>query len=116
MSMQFRTLAEQALTDGAITADEILSLRQDGWSDGNIDADEADAMFVLNDHLAEPTAEWSDFFIEALSTFIVHTVEPKGYVSDDQAEWLIDRIDNNGRLDSLDPATFKYQITVKEID
>ena len=101
MSMQFRGLAEQAMADGAITADEILSLRQGGWANATIDADEADAVFVLNDHLAEPTSEWSDFFVEALSEFIVHTVEPKGYVSEDQAEWLIERIDSNGRLDSL---------------
>ena len=101
MSMQFRGLAEQAMADGAITADEILSLRRDGWANATIDADEADAIFVLNDHLAEPTNEWSDFFVEALSEYIVHTVEPKGYVSEDQAEWLIERIDSNGRLDSL---------------
>lgn len=101
MSMQFRGLAEQAMADGAITADEILSLRRDGWGDATIDADEADAVFVLNDHLAEKTMEWSDFFVEALSEYIVHAVEPHGYVSEDQAEWLIERIDSNGRLDSL---------------
>lgn len=101
MSMQFRGLAEQAMVDGAITAEEVLSLRQGGWANAVIDADEADAIFVLNDHLAEPTSQWSDFFVEALSEYIVHQVEPRGYVSPDQAEWLIERIDSNGRLDSL---------------
>ena len=101
MSMHFRDLAEQAMADGAIDADEILALRQEGWSNGTIDADEADAIFVLNDHLAGSSAEWSDFFVEALSEFLVHSLEPKGYVTDGQAEWLIERIDNNGRLDSM---------------
>ena len=115
MSMQFRGLAEQAMADGAITADEILSLRRDGWANARIDADEADAIFVLNDHLAQPTSEWSDFFVEALSEYIVHSVEPKGYVSTDQAEWLIERINNNGRLDSLTELELLVKVLEKSI-
>lgn len=78
-----------------------MSLRREGWSNGAIDADEADAIFVLNDHLEASSAEWSDFFVEALSEYVVHAVEPRGYIDEGQAEWLIERIDNNGRLDSM---------------
>ena len=115
MSMQFRGLAELAMADGAITADEILGMRREGWSNGCIDADEADAIFVLNDQLAERTPEWSDFFVEALSEYIVHSVEPKGYVSPDQAEWLIERINNNGRLDSLTELELLVKVLEKAI-
>ena len=115
MSMQFRGLAELAMADGAITADEILGMRREGWSSGCIDADEADAIFVLNDQLAERTPEWSDFFVEALSEYIVHSVEPKGYVSPDQAEWLIERIDSNGRLDSLTELELLVKVLEKAI-
>lgn len=114
--MQFRNLAEQAMADGAIRADEILSLRQEGWSNGHIDQDEADAIFVLNDHLDQPTSEWSDFFVEALSEFLVHTLEPAGYVTEDQAEWLIDRVDSNGRLDSLTELELLVKVLEKAID
>ena len=114
--MQFRTLAEQAEADGAITAEEILSLRQAGWSDGQIDADEADAIFVLNEHLTHETVEWSDFFVEALSEFLVHSVEPKGYVSDSQADWLIERIDHDGRLDSLTELELLARVLEKAIN
>lgn len=116
MSMQFRDLAEQAMADGAISADEVLSLRHEGWSNGKIDSDEADAIFVLNDHLDQPTREWSDFFVEALSEFIVHSLEPKGYVTADQAEWLIERIDNNGRLDSLTELELLVKVLEKATD
>lgn len=115
MSMQFRDLAEQAMADGAISADEILSLRHEGWSNGHIDADEADAIFVLNDHLNAAKTEWSDFFVEALSEFLVHSLEPQGYVTDDQAEWLIERIDNNGRLDSLTELELLVRVLEKAI-
>jgi hypothetical protein len=116
MSMQFRNLAEQAMSDGAISADEVLSLRQEGWSTGHIDADEADAIFVLNDHLDNPTAEWSDFFVEAISEFLVHSLEPKGYVTEGQADWLIERIDNNGRLDSLTELELLVKVLEKATD
>jgi hypothetical protein len=56
MTYQFRALAEQAQADGRITAEEILALRRAGWADGRIEPAEAEAIFALNDHLAEPTS------------------------------------------------------------
>jgi hypothetical protein len=101
MSMHFRDLAGKVAADGAITTDEVLSLRREGWSNGSILPDEAEAIFAINDALAAPSAEWSDFFVEAMGEFIVNQVEPKGYVSVAQARWLMARIDHNGRTDSL---------------
>lgn len=115
MSMHFRALAEQAMADGEISAEEILALRSEGWSNGAIDADEADAIFVLNDHLAGASAAWSDFFVEALSDYIVHSVAPRGYVDEGQAEWLIERTDSNGRLDSLTELELLVKVLEKAI-
>lgn len=101
MSMHFRELASKVAADGAITADEVLSLRREGWGDGRIVPDEAEALFAINDAIAAPSIEWSDFFVEALGEFIVQQVEPKGYVSQAQADWLIGRIDRDGKVESL---------------
>lgn len=101
MTMQFRSLAEQAAADGEIDAAEILALRRTAWPDGRISPDEAEAIFLVNDRIAVPTPEWSDFFTEALVEFVVNTAEPRGYVSDDNARWLIERVTHNGRVDSL---------------
>jgi hypothetical protein len=101
MSMHFRDLADKVAADGAITPDEILALRQVGWNDGRINPDEAEAIFAINEALAQLTADWSDFFVEALVDFVVNRVEPKGYVSEAQADWLIGRIDRNGRVECM---------------
>ena len=101
MSIHFRDLAEQAAADGAIAPEEILSLRRAGWGDGRIQPEEAEAIFAINDHLAEPSAEWCDFFVEALSEFLVNGTEPRGYVGDGQGDWLIARVDHDGKLDSM---------------
>lgn len=101
MTMQFRSLAETAAADGEIDAAEILSLRRSAWPDGRISPDEAEAIFVVNDRIAAPTTEWSDFFTEALVEFIVNTAEPRGYVSEDNARWLIERVQHDGKVNSL---------------
>lgn len=101
MTYQFRTLAEQAQADGTITAAEILSLRREAWGDGRIEPAEAEALFVLNDHLADRTGEWADFFVEALSEFVLAGGNPRGFISEDQAEWLIGRIDRSGQIETV---------------
>ena len=101
MTMQFRDIATQAAADGAISAEEILLLRQAVWSSGRIEPEEVEAIFVVNDRLAATSPEWSDFFVEALVEFIVNGAAPHGYVSEAQADWLIARIDHNGALESM---------------
>jgi hypothetical protein len=101
MTMHFAEIARQAAADRAITAEEIVALRGSAWADGAMSADEAEAVFALNDALAEPTAEWSDFFVEAIGEFVVNGTAPKGYVSDDNAAWLIARIDRDGVLQGM---------------
>lgn len=101
MTYQFRALAEQAQADGQITAEEILGLRRDGWADGRIEPAEVEAIFVLNDLLAERTTDWADFFVEAVTQYLLAGSNPRGFLAKDQADWLIDRLDRDGRVDSL---------------
>ena len=101
MTMHFRDLAVQTAADGTISPEEILILRRAGWSDGKIDADEAEAIFEVNDRIRETSPEWCDFFVEALGEFIVHGTPPVGYVDEEQADWLMARIDRDGRLESM---------------
>ena len=101
MTMQFSDIASQAVADGRIAPEEIQVLRELGWADGQMDPDEAETLFVANDALVEPNREWCDFFVEALSNFIVHTVEPHGYVDQEMGDELAYRIDRDGRVDSL---------------
>lgn len=101
MTYQFRALADRAQADGVITADEVLALRRSGWGDGRIDPAEADAIFTLNDHLVERTVEWSDFFVEAIVEFLLAGGQPRGFVSEAQADWLIARLGQDGRIESM---------------
>ncbi len=101
MTMNFADIARQAAADGAVSAEEVLALRRAGWADGTMAPAEAEAVIALNDSLEERSGEWCDFFVEAIGEFVVNGTEPKGYVSDDNAAWLISRLDRDGRLEGM---------------
>lgn len=82
-----------------ISDEEVLELRRRMWADGSISPDEAAQLFDLNAG-AEPSDNWTDFFVEALCDYLIARGEPRGYVTDADARWLIDNIDRDGRIES----------------
>ncbi len=101
MSLHFRELAEQAISDGGISPQELLGLRREGWGDGAIAPDEAEALFVVNNHLKVPSPEWTDAFVEALTEHLIAGGNPRGYLSQNQADWLVSQIDADGKVESM---------------
>jgi len=101
MTAQFADFNRQAAADGVITDEEILTLRQSGWADGHILREEAEAIFALQHALSAPTETWSDFFVEALRTYVLNGSEPRGYASEEEAEWLIRMVAADGKVCSL---------------
>ena len=101
MTMHFSAIASQAAADGVITPQEILALRREGWGDGQITHEEAEAIFVLDGALTERPAEWCDFLVEAIGEYVLNAWGPPGYVSDEQGAWLVAKVSADGRLDSM---------------
>lgn len=87
---------KRILDSGRITADDVLTLRRTVFADGAVGRNEAEWLFALNDRCSAAGKEWPDFFVEALTDYTVHQVEPHGYVSEENAGWLVDRISRNG--------------------
>ena len=86
---------------GAITLADVMRLRRSTFADGIVSPEEADALFALNDACAIKDTAWSDFFVEALSDYLVHQAEPKGYVTTENAEWLFGKISHDGKVDTM---------------
>lgn len=83
-----------------ITDDEVLKLRRYVWSDGRISPDEASQLFELND-ASSPSNDWADFFVEAMCDYLIGRGQPRGYVTDADADWLMHHINRDGRIDSF---------------
>jgi len=86
---------------GTISADDVQQLRHGVFWKGVVTEKDAETAFLLNDRAgvnADPA--WPDFFVEALVDYVVRQAEPAGYVSQANADWLIDRIAHSGHVDS----------------
>jgi hypothetical protein len=116
MSMHFDALADRAVTDGVIAPEEILALRREGWSNGTIEADEAEALFLANDALRDPSPEWVDFFVEALTEYALASSSPRGYISQMMADTLVARISRDGQVDSMAELELIVRLLEKAVD
>jgi hypothetical protein len=93
--------AQAILERGDITADDVLALRQRVFLKGVVTEADAELAFLLNDRLhhdADPA--WPAFFVEALTDYVVTQAQPAGYVSDENAAWLMQRIGRSGHVDT----------------
>jgi len=83
-----------------IGAEDVLRLRRLVWGDAAVSPDEANALMALNAACPVQAPEWIDYFVEVMVDYIVHQQSPEGYVDEAKAQWLMDWIDKDGRLDS----------------
>jgi hypothetical protein len=85
---------------GSIKDADVLKVRRNYYDDGIITAEEADAIFALNDACPVQDPAWADCFIETITDYLVEQAEPRGYLTAENAQWLIERIGKDGRVDS----------------
>jgi hypothetical protein len=96
MSVPNSLPTDDILARGAITASDVLRLRRAVHQDGVVSVAEAEAILQLNEACGQKADGWADFFVEALTDFIVFQERPQGYLTLANAEWLISAISRNG--------------------
>ena len=84
-----------------ITAEDVAMLRAEVFGDGVVNRGEAEALFALDQTARDKCQEWPEFFVEAITDYIVHQEKPSGYISEDNANWLMRTISRDGMVDSL---------------
>lgn len=82
-----------------ISGQELRDLRAEVWGDGSVSAPEAEKLFEMN-RSVEPSAEWTDFFVEAICEYMLSQGEPRGYVTEDEATWLLRHASHDGRVET----------------
>jgi hypothetical protein len=85
---------------GSIKDADVLKLRRSYYDDGGIGLDEAEMLFALNDACPVQDPAWADCFVESISDYLVEQAEPHGYLTAENAAWLIERIAKDGRVES----------------
>lgn len=94
----FPDVLRQMAERGIISRNDVLKLRQNVFSDGVVSQDEAEMLFRVDQICDQQDASWSLFFIEALTDYCVYQAQPRGYVSPENADWLMSQIDRDGTV------------------
>ena len=99
-------LKKELLADGIIDAQEVQELQQVLYADGKIDEEEANFLFELNDAVSgkDNHPSWNDFFVKAISSFLLEDETSPGEIDDDEANWLYSKVVGDGKVDGVEKA------------
>jgi hypothetical protein len=90
-------LADQLVAARSITAADVLALRREIFGAVEVTLEEAETLVRLSETVADAGPEWRMLFVEALSDIVVRQQSPSGYVDETQADWLMARLERDGR-------------------
>lgn len=80
---------DEIISRGNIRDGDVSKLRRAFYDDGDISPEEAAALFQIHRACNVKDESWADFFIEAVTDYIVRQAEPEGYVTVENADWFI---------------------------
>ena len=83
-----------------ITPADVAMLRREIFANGIVSRAEADRLFALDTACSDRCAEWRILFVEAITDYIVHQEKPCGYISAENAEWLIQAVSHDDVVDT----------------
>ncbi len=83
---------------GRVSAQEAKQIVNEVYDDGVVSRAEADALFDLNDKLSGADELWDDRFCEVIKDFLLTVEPPVGWVTEEESQWLIGRINRDGRV------------------
>lgn len=105
-----REVIDYICQDGKVDQEEIDALQAALQADWQVGREEAQLLFQINDvlHQSEENAErWAEFFVDAISQFIVFDMNSPGEIDQEEASWLVDQLVQHPILDQNEEALLK---------
>ena len=96
-----RTIISAMILGRRVTAQDVAWLRREVFADGEVTREAADELFAVARAQMNNAPEWTEFFVELITDHVVWQARPTGVVSDEQAEWLLQRADECKSLEAL---------------
>ena len=96
-----------------IESSETSALRRWFYGEGLLNQEDAEALFSVNAALRVTNAEFSRFFVETLTDFIVYQQRPTGRISAEKSAWLIERM---GGADGLVATQAELELLVAVVE
>lgn len=87
---------------GDISETEAHRIVNEIYKDGIVSRGEAEALFRLSDTLSETDPAWLSRFQEAMKDFLLTREPPQGWITDEEADWLIAQVQTDSHTPTLD--------------
>jgi len=100
MSLSAADPIDDICRSGIVRDSDVIGLRKVVYGKSSIAAADIEALFLINDRVRIQDPAWASFFIEAVTDYLINELPPQGYVTAANADWLIERIGRDGRVDS----------------
>ena len=106
MTQPLADFAADIIADGVVDAEEVKKIRERIFADGVVDPEEADFLFTINDAVSGGNNDpaWSELFVEALTSHVLQDEKSPGVVDDDEAQYLISKIQADDQVDATELA------------
>jgi hypothetical protein len=84
-----------------LTVADLNYLRREVFANGSVSQSDAEGLFAIERMGLSDLAEWTEFFVEAITDYTVWQMRPTGVVSETQGEWLLEQVDLAKTMGSL---------------
>jgi hypothetical protein len=84
-----------------VTAQDVAWLRREIFAEGEVTREAAEELFAVARAGLDNASEWTELFVELITDHVVWQSRPTGVVSDEEAQWLIDRADACQSVEAL---------------
>jgi len=102
MDQETKVIMARVAKLGEMSESEAHRIVNETYKDGIVSRGEAEALFRLNDVLKSTDPQWSSRFQEALKDYLLTREPPEGWVTDEEADWLLAQVQTDGDRPSLD--------------
>ncbi|MCR9270365.1 MAG: hypothetical protein NXH72_10290 [Hyphomonadaceae bacterium] len=102
MDQETNNMMERVTKLGEMSETEARRIVNETYKDGIVSRGEAEALFRINDVLKSTDPEWSSRFQEALKDYLLTREPPEGWVTDEEADWLLAQVHTDEAKPSLE--------------
>jgi hypothetical protein len=85
--------------DGRICAAEAMETRRALYADGLSSRAEVEALFALNDRVADDDPAWAALFVEAVCDYLLRTEAPAMHITAEESHWLQSLVTHDGKVE-----------------
>ncbi len=96
--LRIEQLDQSLRANGLIEGQHAVQLRRMIYAKGSVTKSDAEILFRLDQACVKKHAAFAGLYVEALTDYFVWQTEPKGYVTPEQARFLIDNVAGDGHV------------------